>query len=553
MIMKQSRSRALDTSRPLPIHRQETLNDVDIQPGRGIQYVFTGMEKAEEEEKHLQEILTAQVLGLQKHHEDLVIPTPEFNTVPDYTKLYKEGTRKPGQYIHAQPFFHEDYPVYDMDEEDAKFLCEEIRGRWMLQLTETAFEEMISQFEMNSGGSVITIEDAKLIMNEDDDLILLVYEYWLTKKLRLKHNLVPTVRAENVQSGQDKNNPYVAFRRRFEKMQTRKNRKLDENSYAVMLKLKRDFTRAVTLLSFVKKRERLKKARLEASLDILEKRVNAEDWDSRMLNEINAVQKYKQFEAEAAETPALSSDDDQHSMADSDYESDEGPFAFRRKQGARYVAPLTFSDVNDSATNSYCRSSIENDESLHLSKFSPSVHCFVWTHVPGVCVCYARRRVGRGGRVIIDRMPPVRNFNQRLGHSCHNNADSSWIAASDEGQSKQSLCAALDRPVEPLVPRNLEEPDIWDPYKVTQKRVFHAKSDKTFVGGSRSIKTNSEDAAKTTWRKRYGSGGMKTINMDRVGAHNAASAVINAQFIDLFSVGAANERESIDAAQRQTE
>ena len=47
------------------------------------------MEKAEEEEKHLQEILTAQVLGLQKHHEDLVIPTPEFNTVPDYTKLYK--------------------------------------------------------------------------------------------------------------------------------------------------------------------------------------------------------------------------------------------------------------------------------------------------------------------------------------------------------------------------------------------------------------------------------------------------------------------------------
>ena len=60
-----------------------------------------------------------------------------------------------------------------------------------------------------------------------------------------------------------------------------------------MLKLKRDFTRAVTLLSFVKKRERLKKARLEATLDILEKRGDAEDWDSRMLNEINAVQKYK--------------------------------------------------------------------------------------------------------------------------------------------------------------------------------------------------------------------------------------------------------------------
>ena len=36
------------------------------------------------------------------------------------TSLYRDDWRKPSQYVHAQPFFHEDYPAYDMDEEDEK-------------------------------------------------------------------------------------------------------------------------------------------------------------------------------------------------------------------------------------------------------------------------------------------------------------------------------------------------------------------------------------------------------------------------------------------------
>ena len=59
------------------------------------------------------------------------------------------------------------------------------------------------------------------------------------------------------------------------------------------MKLRRDLNLAVTLLSLVKKRERLKKANLSLELDVLEKRVEAGDWDGRMLNEIHAVRKYK--------------------------------------------------------------------------------------------------------------------------------------------------------------------------------------------------------------------------------------------------------------------
>lgn len=58
------------------------------------------------------------------------------------------------------------------------------------------------------------------------------------------HSLIPEVKQEK-RDGSTSNNPYVAFRRRTEKMQTRKNRKNDEVSYEKMLKLKRDLSKAV--------------------------------------------------------------------------------------------------------------------------------------------------------------------------------------------------------------------------------------------------------------------------------------------------------------------
>ena len=61
----------------------------------------------------------------------------------------------------------------------------------------------------------------------------------------------------------------------------------------MMLKLRRDLSRVVTLLSFLKKRERLKKAGLELDLDIAERRISLTDWDSRIINEIHASRKYK--------------------------------------------------------------------------------------------------------------------------------------------------------------------------------------------------------------------------------------------------------------------
>ena len=83
-------------------------------------------------------------------------------------------------------------------------------------------------------------------------------------------------------------NPYIAFRRRTEKMQTRKNRKNDEASYEKMLKLRRDLSRAVVLLEMVKRREKTKKENLTLTAEIFDKRYNAGDFEGKVIAEVQA-------------------------------------------------------------------------------------------------------------------------------------------------------------------------------------------------------------------------------------------------------------------------
>lgn len=135
-----------------------------------------------------------------------------------------------------------DIPDYDMDSEDEAWLEQQ---QSVIDLTPLKFEELMDRLEKSgSGQHVVTLKEAKLLLREDDDLTIAVYDYWLNKRLKTQHPLIPHVKTEK-RDGSTNSNPYVAFRRRTEKMQTRKNRKNDEASYEKMLKLRRDLSRAV--------------------------------------------------------------------------------------------------------------------------------------------------------------------------------------------------------------------------------------------------------------------------------------------------------------------
>lgn len=283
--MSKFRARQLDASKPIPVYMQEDIPDfAEFNAiNRTVPQMPTGMEKEEETEHHLQQAIFHQ----------RVIPVPEVfdwgaedSSVLD--RMYPPNYKAPRQLIHIHPFSAEqDIPEYDMDSEDEEWVNQHA-AKGEVPLTNLQFEEMMDRLEKASGLKAVTLQEAKVLLKDDDDLIIAVYDYWLNKRLRLAHALIPQVKTEKG-SGSNSSDPYVAFRKRTEKMQTRKNRKNDESSYEKMLKLRRDLSRAVTLLEMVKRREKAKREYLNLNIEVFERRYEVQDFSGALLAEVSAL------------------------------------------------------------------------------------------------------------------------------------------------------------------------------------------------------------------------------------------------------------------------
>ncbi|XP_030388402.1 uncharacterized protein LOC115634683 [Scaptodrosophila lebanonensis] len=272
------RARHLDPSKQMPIFLAEELPDLPEYSAinRAVPQMPSGMEKEEESEHHLQRAICT----------GLIIPTPEVLQTDQtfYDAYYPPDYKMPRQMIHMQPLgLDTEVPDYDMDSADEEWLSQQQR----LELTELKFEQMMDRLEKSSGQTVVTLNEAKSLLNQDDETSISVYDYWLNKRLKMQHPLILTVKTES-RPGASSNNPYLAFRRRTEKMQTRKNRKNDEASYEKMLKLRRDLQRATTILEMVRRREETKRDQLLVTMDILEKRVGIGDFNGAVYSELNS-------------------------------------------------------------------------------------------------------------------------------------------------------------------------------------------------------------------------------------------------------------------------
>ncbi|XP_071590958.1 enhancer of polycomb homolog 1 isoform X4 [Heliangelus exortis] len=462
------RARALDASKPLPVFRCEDLPDLAeyASINRAVPQMPTGMEKEEESEHHLQRAISAQQVYGEKR-DNMVIPVPEAESnIAYYESIYPGEFKMPKQLIHIQPFsLDAEQPDYDLDSEDEIFV-NKLKKR--MDISPLQFEEMIDRLEKGSGQQPVSLQEAKLLLKEDDELIREVYEYWIKKRKNCRGpSLIPSVKQEK-RDGSSTNDPYVAFRRRTEKMQTRKNRKNDEASYEKMLKLRRDLSRAVTILEMIKRREKSKRELLHLTLEIMEKRYNLGDYSGEIVSEVMAqrqpikptyaipiipvtnsspfkhqeAMELKEFKVKqdkpdvirpkrkyekkpkvlpssAAATPQQTSpaalpvfnakDLNQYDFPSSDEEplsqvlsgsseaeeenDPDGPFAFRRKAGCQYYAPHL-----DQPGNWPWSSPTEGR--LGDVRYR---YCLTTLTVPQRCVGFARRRVGRGGRVLLDR------------------------------------------------------------------------------------------------------------------------------------------------------
>lgn len=456
------RARALDASKPLPVFRCEDLPDLHeyASINRAVPQMPTGMEKEEESEHHLQRAISAlQVYGEKR--DNMVIPVPEAESnIAYYESVYPGEFKMPKQLIHIQPFsLDAEQPDYDMDSEDEIFVN---KLKKKLEISPLQFEEMIDRLEKGSGQQPVNLQEAKLLLKEDDELITEVYDYWIKKRKNSRgSSLIPAVKQEK-RDGSSTSDPYVAFRRRTEKMQTRKNRKNDEASYEKMLKLRRDLSRAVTILEMIKRREKSKRELLHLTLEIMEKRYNLGDYNGEIVSEVMAQRqplkptyaipiipisspfkhqdtieikiskpeksdvvrpkrKYEKKPKVLPSSPAAqqtspaalpvfnakdlnqydfpSSDDEPLSQvmsgsSEAEEENDpDGPFAFRRKAGCQYYAP----HLDQTGNWPWC-----SPEQGGLGDIRYR-YCLTTLTVPHKCIGFARRRVGRGGRVLLDR------------------------------------------------------------------------------------------------------------------------------------------------------
>ncbi|XP_075406440.1 enhancer of polycomb homolog 1 isoform X3 [Tenrec ecaudatus] len=418
-------------------------------------------------EHHLQRAISAQQVYGEKR-DNMVIPVPEAESnIAYYESIYPGEFKMPKQLIHIQPFsLDAEQPDYDLDSEDEVFVN---KLKKKMDICPLQFEEMIDRLEKGSGQQPVSLQEAKLLLKEDDELIREVYEYWIKKRKNCRGpSLIPSVKQEK-RDGSSTNDPYVAFRRRTEKMQTRKNRKNDEASYEKMLKLRRDLSRAVTILEMIKRREKSKRELLHLTLEIMEKRYNLGDYNGEIMSEVMAQRQpvkptyaipiipitnsnqFKHQEAmdvkefkvnkqdkadlirpkrkyekkpkilpsSAAATPQQTSpaalpvfnakDLNQYDFPSSDEEplsqvlsgsseaeeenDPDGPFAFRRKAGCQYHAPHLDQTGNWPWTS-------PKDGGLGDVRYR---YCLTTLTVPQRCIGFARRRVGRGGRVLLDR------------------------------------------------------------------------------------------------------------------------------------------------------
>ncbi|VDK49668.1 unnamed protein product [Anisakis simplex] len=380
---------------------------------------------------------------------------------------------------------------YDIDSEDERWISE--RGH----LSGDEFERMMELLEgASSDMQICQPKEARSLLKDfDEDLIDDVYDYWLQKRkdAAAKRNiasLIPRVKTDNRRDTPGSLNPYVAFRRRAEKIQTRRNRKNDEDSYEKMMrekgklemvkldemildarwrlgdsgshyynqllsKLKPDplavissdqsqdeiaNNTTVSVKSKVNGHKKKKHAR-NAAFNSPEKDALNRMWLKKVAEVgVNEFVVFKLLEAmwnrPQMSTTALSGACSQRASSLADAERNavqaeavaDGRYAFKRRRGCVYrdVLPssvatgdiniaeelearlrghapslLRSSAINHSATSNTQPSALTcKDASLRFYKtYLPSLS----TKGARRCIGYARRRVGRGGRIIFDR------------------------------------------------------------------------------------------------------------------------------------------------------
>ncbi|CAO3587997.1 unnamed protein product [Absidia cylindrospora] len=271
------RVKKLSPRQPLTIYTESQLLDLadsDNIIQRAVPQIETGVDKEEEEEHDLQAAISAaQAAVTTGDSVQTYIPTPDASNVIDpkeFSKLYKTKHKEPSRLIKFSLTVEEVTGCpYVMDEEDDTYLK---KHRDVLALSEDEFEKLMWEFESVTNRQLPHLYlDVSHIPEYEEFLCLVtdnsivyswssapqLYEYW--KERRIKRggkSIIPALAYEDILKHEI--DPYVCFRRR-ETKPVRKTRRSDQQSTERLRKLRTEMEMARNLLEMVLRREKMRK------------------------------------------------------------------------------------------------------------------------------------------------------------------------------------------------------------------------------------------------------------------------------------------------------
>ncbi|THC92028.1 hypothetical protein EYZ11_008495 [Aspergillus tanneri] len=322
--MGRTRPKKLTSKASIPIVREQDIDIIEDEVHNALQQIETGVEKAEESEFHLQVAISATARGKVN---DAHIPTPE--TVLSnlrYDELYPPIFSQPATYIRFSSTVEDCCRCsYNMTDEDDVFLKifnqkRDAAGR----CSEDQFEEVMNFFEETAQAKqpfaavdnppVLSFSDLQESMDAavEDSVRRFakdMYEHWKSRRMSAgNRSLVSNLKFETGQDTDD-SDPYVCFRRR-EVRQIRKTRGRDAQSADKLRRLRKELEDARQLVALVRQRELARKEMLAVERQVflqrsevkeMKRKLNIKDDDEDLINQ---KPKRKPAEVPAMQRPA---------------------------------------------------------------------------------------------------------------------------------------------------------------------------------------------------------------------------------------------------------
>ncbi|RPB16064.1 hypothetical protein P167DRAFT_481593 [Morchella conica CCBAS932] len=287
------RQRKLSTKQSLAVLRENQIDSVDDDAQRNIPPIETGVERQEEIEHHLQAAISAsQAAVVGAKVTQIFIPTPNTAEIEarHYESLYPRRFDRPASYIRFSSTVEDCSGVaYCVSTEDEKYL-EKLNAITKrpngAQCKVNDFELIMDHFEKTAlqrqpylsmdVSTIISYEEIETTFDGiiSDKLRIFakhIYQHWKDAKVaREGRAIIPVLKFEQGNE-KDDGDPYVCFRRR-EVRQVRKTRRTDAQSTDKVKKLRQELDTARNLVKDVLQRETMRKTGFAYEASIFEHR-----------------------------------------------------------------------------------------------------------------------------------------------------------------------------------------------------------------------------------------------------------------------------------------